>query len=144
MPGSKSNYLEALALDVFIGAQVYAPPANLYVALYTTGTLDEASTGSVPLAVEVTGGSYVRLAVPNNLTQWPAATIVTGQTVKTNANLLTFVQSTADWGLITQWALIDAVTNGNIYYYGTFDVAKTIQNGDTATLPVGSLKIYES
>lgn len=141
MAGSKSNYLEALALDVFIGAQSYTPPANLYLALYTTGTLTDASTGSVPLAVEVSGGSYARLAITNNATEWPAAS--GNPTRKTNANLLTFVSATADWGSLTQWALLDALTAGNIYYFGTFDVAKTILSGDTSTIPAQALQLFE-
>lgn len=144
MAGSKSNYLEAVALDTFLGGQAYSATANVYIALFTTGTLTEASTGSTPIAVEVTGGSYVRVAVANNLTQWPAASINgSNQTEKHNANAITFPTATADWGTITQWAIVDASTNGNILYYGTFDVAKTILNGDTATLPALALKIFE-
>lgn len=141
MAGSKSDYLEKVVLDTFIGGQAYSPPANLYIALFTTGTVGETSTGAVPTAVEVTGGTYTRVSVANNLTQWPAASGT--PTLKSNANTISFPTATADWGTITQWAILDAATNGNIYYYGTFDVAKTILNGDTATLPTGALKIYE-
>ena len=143
MAGSKSDYLERTVLDTFIGGQAYSAPANLYIALFTTGTVGEASTGASPSAVEVSGGSYAPAMVANNLTQWPAAAPSGGQTLKSNANTISFATATADWGTITQWAIIDAATNGNILYYGTFDVAKTILTGDTATLPTGALKIYE-
>lgn len=144
MTGSKSNYLEAVMLDTFVGGQAYSAPANLHVALFTTGTLGETSTGTTPIAVEVSGGSYARVSVANNLTQWPAAAINGGgQTEKHNANAISFATATADWGTVTQWALLDAATNGNILYYGTFDVAKTILTGDTATLPGSALKIFE-
>lgn len=143
MAGSKSDYLEAKVLDTFIGGVAYSAPANLYIALFTTGTVGEASTGGSPSAVEVTGGAYTRATVANNLTQWPAAAPSAGQTLKSNANTISFATATADWGTITQWAIIDAGTAGNILYYGTFDVAKTILTGDTATLPPGAIKIYE-
>lgn len=144
MAGSKSNYLERVVLDTFLGGTAYTPPANLYIALYTTGTVGETSTGGVPGAVEVTGGAYARAAVPNTVAQWPAAALDgNGKTLKTNANMISFATATNDWGTVTQWAIVDALAGGNVLYYGTFDVAKTILNGDTATVPAGALKIYE-
>ena len=148
MAGSKSAYLEKVVLDTFIGGQAFTPPANLYIALYTSGALTDQSTGTTPVATEVTGGAYARAVVANNLTQWPAATedavvLPNAESKKTNANTITFATATADWGTISSWAIVDAATNGNIYYYGTFNVAKTILNGDTATLPPGALVIYE-
>lgn len=144
MSGSKSDYLEKTALDTFIGGQTYNAPANLYIALFTTGSLTDASTGATTLAQEVTGGGYARKAVPNDLSQWPAAAINgSGQTEKHNANTITFNAATADWGSVTQWAICDASINGNVLYWGTFDVAKTILAGDTATIPAQSLKIFE-
>lgn len=146
MAGSKSDFLEKRVLDVFIGGATYTPPANLHIALYTTGTLTETSTGGLPGAVEVTGGGYARGVSTNNATNWPAAASTADnppRTRKSNANAISFPTATADWGNITQWAIVDAATGGNIYYYGTFDVAKQILEGDTATLPPGAIKIYE-
>lgn len=141
MAGSKSDYLEKVVLDTFIGGQAYSAPANLYIALYTTGTVAETATGTTSGATEVSGGSYARASVANDLTQWPAASGT--PTLKSNANTISFTTATTDWGTITQWAICDAATDGNVLYYGTFDVAKTILTGDTATLPAGALKIYE-
>lgn len=144
MAGSKSDFLEHRVLDVFIGGASFTPPANLYIALYTTGTTSESGTGTNAGAAEVAGGSYARVAVTNNATNWPAAAVASnGKTMKSNANSITFPTASADWGWITQWAIVDAATGGNIYYYGTFDVAKQILFGDTATLPPGAIKIYE-
>lgn len=144
MAGSKSDFLERRVLDVFIGGGSYTPPANLHIALYTTGTVTEGATGATSGAVEVTGGGYARASVPNNSANWPAAAAAgDGRTLKSNGSTISFSAATADWGTITQWAIVDAATGGNVYYYGTFDVAKTILTGDTATLPPGALKIYE-
>lgn len=112
-------------------------PGNVYIALFTTGTLLEDGTG----AVEVSGGAYTRLAVANSAAQFPAATGSPSR--KTNANLLLFPTATADWGTVTQWAIYDAASAGNPLYYGTFASSRLIQSGDTATIAAGAISITE-
>lgn len=142
MPGSKSAYLERLLLDAVLGGQSFPVPTDVYLALFTTGTLDDDSTGSVPGADEVAGGSYARLTITNNLANFPAAT-GSGPATKQNGATFTFPEATADWGTVTQWALVDAATGGNILYFGSFDVPKAILTGDTASFPAGNLTITE-
>lgn len=135
--GSKSNYLEKKLLDGVLGGPDFVRPGTVHIALFTTGTLSEDGTG----AVEVSGGGYTRLAVTNTATEFPASS--GSPSKKTNANLLLFPTATADWGTVTQWAIYDAGTTGNMLYYGTFASSRLIQTGDTATVAAGALSITE-
>ena len=60
-----SDYLENKLIDFVFRGQAYSAPTTIYVGLLTTGTSD-ANTGQV----EVTGGSYARVAVASSLTNW--------------------------------------------------------------------------
>jgi hypothetical protein len=134
--GSKSDYLENALLDHVLGGGDFTRPATVYVGLWTAA-LDDTSDGST--AGEVSGGSYARVALTNNATNWPAA----AAGAKSNGVAITFPQATADWGTVTYFAILDAATAGNILYWGALTASKTIQNGDTASFAVGDLDITE-
>jgi hypothetical protein len=139
--GSKSNYLELKLLDGVLGGSNYTQPTpNVFIALYTTSP-DDTSTSAAPSpGVEVTGGSYVRLTVVNNATNFPAASAG----AKANGTAFTFVQATADWGTVVAFAVVDVVSGaGNILYWGAITPNKTVQSGDTASFAVGDLDITE-
>lgn len=126
-----SDFLENELLDHWCGGSAYSAPATLYVALFTDATSDDGS------GTEVTGGSYARKAVTNNLTEWPAA--VGGS--KSNANAVTFVTPTAGWGTVTNFALFDALTSGNMLAHNTLDSSKAINSGDTVQFDASSLTV---
>lgn len=130
---SKSNYLENKLLDLVFGGTTFTPPATLYIALYTSDPTD-ADTGT-----EVSGGSYARVAVTNNATNWPAAS--GGQ--KSNANAITFAQATASWGTVTHVGIRDALTGGNLLYSGPLVTPRTVNNGDTFSFAATQLVITE-
>jgi hypothetical protein len=134
--GSKSDYLENALLDHVLGGGDYTRPATVYIGLWTSA-LDDTSDGST--AGEVSGGSYARVAVTNNATNWPAA----ASGAKSNGTAITFPQASADWGTVTHFAILDAATLGNILYWGALTNSKTIQNGDTAEFAIGDLDITE-
>lgn len=136
MAGSMSNFLELEILDHIFGnataGNPYVPPATLYVGLGTAvaGTSQEAGfTG------EVTGGAYARVGVANTAANWPAA----ANGSKSNGVAVTFPQATASWGTVTQFALFDAATAGNLLAWGDLTVSKAIGANDTASFAVGSL-----
>ena len=99
-----SDFLELEVLDHVFGAATYTPPATLYVALYTVIPTDANASGT-----EVTGGSYARVAVTNNLTNFPAA----AAGAKANGTAITFPAPTANWGIVVGFAIYDAATVGN-------------------------------
>lgn len=132
--GSFSNYLEDEVLDHILGGGDYARPATVYIGLWTAA-LDDASTGST--ANEVSGVSYVRKSVTNNVTNWPAAS----GGAKANGTAITFATAGGDWGTVTYFAILDASTAGNILGWGALTQSKTIGNGDTASFAIGDLDV---
>jgi hypothetical protein len=73
------------------GATTWAP-ATWYVGLSTT-TPNEDGTGFT----EPVGGSYARVAVTNNTTNWPAATTSSGVTSKANGTVIQFTNPTGTY-----------------------------------------------
>lgn len=147
MAGSKSNYLSKLLLNAVLG-QASAIPGfaaamtSVYVGLWTTaGSLDDESS-ITEQAGEVSGGSYSRVAVTNDSTNWPAAGGSTAAT-KTNGAAINFVTATASWGTVNQFAILDAATTGNILYWSDLTTPKTINSADTASFAIGALSITE-
>ena|SRR3990167_6825504 len=118
--GSKSDYLANKIMDHMLGGGDYTRPATVYVALFTV-TPGEAGGGT-----EVTGGSYARVAVTNNATNFPAS-LYQG---KSNATTITFPTATADWGTIVGTALFDASTAGNMLFWSALNASKVVSNGD--------------
>jgi hypothetical protein len=128
---SKSNYLEQIFLDMVFGGQTFTPPANLYISLHTA---DPAEDGS---GAEVSGGSYARKSVTNNLTNWPSAN------PKVNAGTITFATPTAGWGVVTHFGVWDASSGGNLLYAFPLSASKTINTGDTVSFANGTLSVTE-
>lgn len=128
-----SDFAENKVLDAVIRAQAIGTPATWHVALYTACPTDSTA------GTEVTGGSYARVAVTAGLTQWAGsqaagsttASSGTGGTTSNNATI-TFPAPTANWGVVTCWALTDAASAGNIWVYSALTTNKTINNGDAA------------
>jgi hypothetical protein len=133
MAGSKSDYLENKILDHVLGGGDYSRPATVYIALYTVAPSDAGG------GTEVTGGSYARKDVTNNATNWPAAS----SGIKQNGTAITFAQATADWGTVVAFAIFDAVTAGNMLYWGDLTASKSVENGDTAEFAVAGITITE-
>lgn len=131
MAGSKSDYLELELLDHVLMKGDYASPTNIWIALFTA---DPSDAGG---GTEVTGGSYVRKQTSG--TDWDAA----AGGASANATELSFVTATADWGTITAFALYDAVSGGNLLYWGELTVDKAVNDGDTAKFAIGDIDITE-
>ena len=127
-----SNYLEDKVQDHVLGGGDYTRPGTVYVALCTTAPTD-ASTGST--IVEPSGGSYARVAVTNNATNFPASS----GGAKSNGTAITFPTATGSWGTVTHFAIVDASSNGNVLWWGSLGSSKTIDTGDTASFATGQL-----
>lgn len=123
---ASSDYLEGQIIKYYFqnDAAAAAKPTTLYVAL-ATATGSDAACGT-----EVTGGSYARVAVTNNATNWAGPTTNDG-TIK-NGIAVTFPAPTANWGVVTEVCVFDASTAGNLYFRVALTTAKTINNGDAA------------
>jgi hypothetical protein len=137
-----SDYLENKLIDQIFRAQAYTFPTTLYVGLLTAAPSD---TGG---GTEVTGGSYARVAVTNSLANWAGTqgattTVASSGTTGTTSNnaAITFPVPSAGWGTVAYFGIYDASSAGNLLFYGTLGIAKTINTGDTVTFPISSLSI---
>jgi hypothetical protein len=123
-----SDYMENKIIDQMrnvAGVQVAA-----YLALFTAATGLEADSGWS--ATEVSGGSYAR--------QLAGLSAASGG-ASSNASDITFPTATADWGVITHAALMDAITGGHVLMWTPLDASKTVNNGDTLKFNAGDLDI---
>ena len=128
-----SDYLENKVLDWLLRGQVFAPPTPVFVALLTAAPSD---TGG---GTEVTGGAYARVSSTPSLANWsgsqaPASTVAstgTDGTIENNVTI-TFPTPTANWGVVSHFAIYDAASAGNLLVWSPLVQAKTINNGDAA------------
>lgn len=138
-----SNFLENTLIDFLFRAQSYAPPATVYVALYTAEPSDAGG------GTEVSGGSYARVAVTSGLAGWAgtqgagSTTASSGTDATTSNNAaITFPAPTANWGVVTSFGLLDGLSSGNLLFYGALTTPKTVNNGDAApSFAAGALSI---
>ena len=132
--GSFSDDLEDKVLDHVFGGSDYSRLATVHVGLWTSA-LSDSDGGSA--AGEVSGGSYARVAVTNNATNWPAAS----GGAKANGTVITFPTATGSWGTVTYFAILSAATAGDILGWAILTQSKAIGSGDTASFAVGDLDI---
>lgn len=129
-----TDYAENKIVDAVFRGQPLNAPATFYVAAFTTADNDAGSA-----RVEVSGGSYARVAVTSSLANW-AGTQGAGTTVAStgtsgttsNNNAITFPAPTANWGTIVGLGFFDAATGGNEWVYGSLTTSKTVNSGDAA------------
>lgn len=103
---------------------------NVYVGLFTANPTDSTA------GTEVSGGSYARV---QSKTKWAAPS---AGSVSTNADLV-WPTATADWGTVTGFAIFDALTGGNMTYWGALAANKVVSSGDTFSILSGQLTISE-
>lgn len=132
---SFSNVYEGLVLDhLFGGIDLGGPdlerPATVYVALFTAAPTDSGG------GTEVSGGSYARVAVTNNATNWPEASFG----VKSNGTAITFPTATASWGTVVAVGIYDASPSGNLMIWGNLTTSKAVASGDTPSFAAGALE----
>jgi hypothetical protein len=127
---SFTDFMELEILDHILGPGAYTAPGTVYVGLSTTAPTDAGGSFTEPV-----GGSYARAAVVNNSTQWPAA--ASGS--KTHANAIVFATATGSWGTITNFAIFDALSGGNMLMYGALSSSKLVANGDTFQFNAGAI-----
>jgi hypothetical protein len=127
-------------LDAWLGSTTLGP-ATVYIALFTAAPT--AGGGGT----EVTGGSYARVAVTNNATNFPAASGAS----KSNGTLIDFGTATADWapsgtpvvGAAAVVTASGALGTDDIIYYGPLSTPRIILNGDPVSVPIGGAVFTE-
>lgn len=117
-------------MNEFFGGTNYIPAATLHVGLSTTTPSKAGSNITEP-----SGNGYARVAVPNNASNFPAASAGSKQ----NGATIAFPEATGVWGTVTHFVVYDAATNGNALIYGALANSKSIEAGDTPSFSAGGL-----
>jgi hypothetical protein len=131
-----SLYLENKINDHVLGGTAYTAPTTVHFALFTAAPSE--TGGGTEISTSSTG--YSRVAVTNNVTNFPASTNGT----KTNGSNITFPSATAAWGTVSAFGVFDAATGGNLLYFGSLLTPRAIASGDTARFAAGDFSItYE-
>ena len=125
---SKSDYLEDKILDHVLGGSTFTQPANLYLALFTASPEDDDS------GTEVSGGAYARKIVTFN---------ASASSLADNDSEIEFDIATASWGTVTHFGIYDAITVGNLIYWGTLGASITVGIDNQVVVPIGELTVSE-
>jgi len=107
-------------------------------AVWTEMTTD-LEAGNLTNVTEVSGGSYARVQITSNTTNWAgtqsagstSASTGTGGTTSNNGSI-SFPSPTANWGVIFGFFLADANSAGNLCIWSALTTPKTVNNGDPA------------
>jgi len=134
--GAISDFLETAYINHTFRGIGYTAPTTLAVALCTASP-GETGTGSA--MSEVTGGAYSRVSVAPGTANWAAVSAGNGTT--NNLNTITFPTATASWGTINYVAICDALSGGNMLFYGSLSSPAVVSSGDTFTFSAGSLAV---
>lgn len=126
-----TDYLEGEIIKHIFRTGSFTKPTVLAVGLFTAAPSDAGG------GTEVTGGSYARATLNPLDANWAAP--ASGNGVTSNSSTITFTTPTANWGSVTHFAVFDAASAGNMLFWGSLTVSKTINSGDTVTFPAGSL-----
>ena len=128
-----TDYLENQLIDMLFRNQTFTMPSSVYFGLHTSAPSDSAP------GTEVSGGSYARVAVVRNLSNFSgtqgAGTVSfssgTSGTISNNIDII-FPAPTANWGTVAAMGIYDASSGGNLLFYGSLVPSKTINSGDSA------------
>lgn len=119
--GALGNSVRNGLLDLAFGAVSYTRPSSVYAALFTAPP--NAGGGGT----EISGGAYSRVTISNNGSNFPAAS---GGS-KSNGAQITFPTATGPWGTVTDTALFDSFSGGNILLFGELTASRSISAGNT-------------
>jgi hypothetical protein len=125
---NKSDYLANQQLNAALRGVSFTPASTHYIGLFTT--TPTASGGGV----EVATGAYQRKAVTFGAP-------VSRQS--SNTGSVNFDVPTLDWGKLMGAALFDALTGGNLLYFGDLVTPRDVFAGDPVFFPVGYFVITE-
>lgn len=138
MPATMSTLEERRILDAVFGGQTLTLGATVYFGLFLSLPDDSGATG-----LEVSGNGYARVPIANTTVSFANATTSAGfVTSKWNAVAINFNQDiTSDWGQVIGLGVFDALSSGNMLWLADITPFRTIQVGDTASVPATSLSI---
>ncbi len=96
-----------------VGTSTYTP-STMYLALLASGS------------TELSGGGYLRQAI----TFKKPETVDVDRVVVRNASKIQFPSPTANWGVVAEFGVFDALTGGKGLFSGEFEESIQVDNGD--------------
>lgn len=130
--GGKSEYLAQAILDEIFENTALAELANVYVGLFNA--MPYAGVGGT----EASGTDYARKSTA--VTDWSRS----GRTISNDNDVALPDVGAGAWGNILGFGIWDALTNGNLLYYGWFLDPFASQQGDTISFISGNLTVTEA
>jgi hypothetical protein len=129
MANNKTDYLEGKIVEHVLRNVSYTSPTTVYAALFTS------APGETGGGTEVAGNAYARQAITFGAQS--------GGTVLNSVDVVFPVATPSGWGTITDFAIFDALTTGNMLYYGTLSSPVTINSGEQFKFAAGALSVQE-
>lgn len=124
-----TNYFENAMLNLMRESSITAP-TTVYLALFLSNPGDTGTEGT-----EITYSNYARQAITFSAPA-PSGSGLMMQ----NASQITFPESTTSAGTVTDVAVYDSLTGGNMWLYGHLDTPLTVQTGVSPVFRAGSVK----
>lgn len=126
---NKSDYLRNANINHNLRGVSYTSPSARYIVLYTTAPT---SAGG---GVEVIGAGYERKAVTFSAPSTPGSV--------SNSAPINYTP-TGDWGNIVAVGVQDALSGGNLLYFGPLGTPRLIYAGDNFMFPAGYFVVSET
>lgn len=127
MTTAMTNYLEDALLNHMLRNTSYTSPATVYVGLLTADPTESGLTTS-----EISGFAYQR--------QSATFSAPVGNTTS-NSVVIQFPVATGTWGVISHVAIFDALSGGNMLFYGPLTTTKTVNLGDSFKFNATALSV---
>jgi hypothetical protein len=129
------TFLAKSLLNLWFGGTAYTFPGTMYMGLWNVDPAYPAGTGGT----EVTGTGYGRATLAASTTTFPATTT---STISNNVSIpLTAFSAGGTWTQAISVILHDAVTAGNMLFWGDLAAPKTLTNGDTLSFGIGNFSV---
>lgn len=130
MPFKMTNFLEDKLANFFLRGVNFTFPSQLYLGLFTSFV--DSNDGSSFTEVSNSGTGYTR-----RVTSWTAPS--NGATE--NSAAVTFPVATANFGTTIRFGLFDAISGGNMYYWGEPQAATGCNTGEQLEFLAGELDL---
>lgn len=130
--------MQGKLLNLIFGQVAYTGVTPVFIGVSTVAN-SSANVDATLAAGEPTAGtgSYARITVTDNTTNFPTATGTNPTTSKLHVSF-SFAASTAAWSTgasaLQSWAIYDALTSGNMLWNGPLVPSTDIVNGTGVTL----------
>lgn len=133
-----STYLQGKQLAKMYGAVDWTAPATLYIGVGTVANTSANVDATLAAGEPTIGtGSYARIVVTNNTTNFPTPTGSNPTTSKLHV-AFSFAASTAAWSTgataLQSWMIFDAASAGNMLWNGPLVPATFTVNAAGVTL----------